>query len=200
MVTKSEREILGFISKQQFEQINKNLRDKKSAVKTVVRLSLQISDPQNNDLDTRIRITNGQVELMQKIGDWQSESREELSITLPNQSLLVSGLWQILSNMLLWPTVMRTAIQTESCIWKTANYELKLTRQFGKKISYSYEIEALNDTVNLQQTCLGLNLPIDDTTKDAAFWIRFNNDTNLNISNLSQEKISRLINKYLKLI
>jgi len=46
------------------------------------RLSIEISDWNNKHLDTRIRITDGCCELVQKVGAWDNNQKEEIAIPL----------------------------------------------------------------------------------------------------------------------
>lgn len=97
-----EKELLTILAKDEYVQVLTRFKNEFGEPKVQKRLSLQSDDYGQSDIDTRIRITNGKAELMQKIGDWKNitkgKSRTEVSIPLPSDSDVVAGLYRIIRN------------------------------------------------------------------------------------------------------
>jgi Trp operon repressor len=99
MLQTFETEVLGFLTKKQFEKFIDILNARIGKARRTKRLSIQITDYAKQDLDTRIRITNGEAEIMQKVGDWNAKTREEISVMLPTIPDIIFQHWQILNHI-----------------------------------------------------------------------------------------------------
>ena len=84
--TNEEKELLTILTEKEYKRSVSFLTKKYGKPKLRKRVSLQSDNYDQENIDTRIRITNGKVELMQKIGDWKNitkgESRTEISLLL----------------------------------------------------------------------------------------------------------------------
>ena len=95
-----EKEILTIINKEEYEALHEKLGKVFSSSKRTRRLAIQCTDTTNDELDTRIRISNKKVTLIQKAGKWKSKVREEIEIDLPNDADVVLNVFKMLRNML----------------------------------------------------------------------------------------------------
>lgn len=193
-----ETEVYGLLSKQEFEKFKTELskNDVFTRKETVKRLSVQITDHARNDLDTRIRITNGQVEVMQKVGNWNAISREELSVGLQVAAEDVFRIFLILDNIMNADTVQKTVIQMENYIFLTNDFEVKLTHQLGGGEAYNFEIETFAEGLDPKDICKEFNLIPDLAPKDAAYWEDFNSRINLDIRKIGQKRLLNIIRSY----
>lgn len=148
-----ETEVLGVLQKNEFEELKSKVEGKLGKPRTVKRLSMQATDYSRRDLDTRIRITNGQAEIMQKIGDWDAKTRQELGIALPLVPEVIHRHWQVLNNILNSSNVQKNIIQMDSYIFKTDEYEIKFTRQYGGEDAYNFEIESFRSEIDPVHIC-----------------------------------------------
>jgi hypothetical protein len=193
-----ETEILGFVTRDQYEEMKEKLTKELGAKKTLKRLSLQIMDYKDNTIDTRIRITNGKAEIMQKYGDWKSETREEIDLPLPGNPQDIFKAWRIIYNLYEKESRIATIIQTNSItLVFDDKFEIKLTHQFGKEDRYSYEVESLNDNLDPREAINLLGLPVDNSVKDSAFWKDFNNAVNIDALDIDFTEIESIISNYL---
>lgn len=193
-----ETEILGFISSAQYKALLKRLNVSYGEGATTKRLSLQVMDYSRTDIDTRIRVTNGNAEIMQKTGSWESDTRQEVSIDIQNTVQSVIGHWHILSNLLEGTHRKRTIIQTESTSYIVNDeFEVKITHQFGGVDVYSYEIESLKAGVDPRPTAKSLKIPIDTIPKDSKFWEEFNNRVNIDADSLTELELRSIVERYL---
>lgn len=91
-----EKEILSILSEEEYKEVLVRLEKELGKPEIVKRLGLQCTDYRWNDVDTRIRITNGETEIIQKIGDWKGESRQEIVIPLQPDSKIIFNTYKIL--------------------------------------------------------------------------------------------------------
>lgn len=194
-----EKEIWGQLTKEQFESKLAELVSVLGQPKIVKRLALQITDHNRKDLDTRIRIDQGRVRIMQKIGDWNAAIREELELDLSiSTAKEVFALWKLLENLLIGDNVKKTLMQLENKIFDTDKFEIKLTHQFGVRDSYNFEIEVKD--VNYDPIAIGqlYGLEPDLSIKDDKYWQEFNEKTNLDINTLSEQDLKEIISQYIR--
>lgn len=193
-----ETETYGQLSKQEFEKFKAELSKNSifTRKETVKRLSVQITDHARSDLDTRIRITNGKVEIMQKVGDWNAASREELSVGLQATAEDVFRVFLILDNILNADTVQKTVIQMESYTFLTDDFEVKLTHQLGGGEAYNFEVETFAEGLDPKEICKEFNLIPDLAPKDAVYWEDFNKRVNLDIRKIGKEQLFDIIRSY----
>jgi len=196
-----EKELLTILSEEEHENVLTRLKEKFGEPQTQKRLSLQSDDYGQTDIDTRIRITNGKAELMQKVGDWKNitkgKSRTEISIPLPSDVNTIVGLYRIIRNLMKGPKIENIIMQFESFIWEAQDFEIKLTHQFGKSDAYNCEVEVLNGSHKPEVLMKELNIPIHLPTQTEDFWRRWNEKVNLFSDNFPEEELIEVIRKYL---
>lgn len=163
------------------------------------RLAFSFWDHKRNEIDTRIRITGGKAEIMQKtggIGDKKIRVRTELKTNLPATLQDLFNAFKIFR--LLIPSKDSCYIyQYENHLFKEADFEIKLTHQIGKTDKYSFEVEAYTKKVDLEELLKSLGLSEMVTLTDAKFWDKWNEELNIKDTDLREESIKDLIQKYL---
>lgn len=196
-----EKELLTILSENEYKQVLTRLKKEFGEPQVQKRLSLQSDDYGQTDIDTRIRITNGKAELMQKVGDWKNitkgKSRTEISIPLPSDSHVIAGLYRIIRNLMKGPKIENIVMQFESFIWESESIEIKLTHQFGKSDAYNCEFEVFDNTHKPEDLMKKYNVPINLPTQTEDFWRKWNERVNLNANELSDEELLEIIKKYL---
>ncbi|PIV01048.1 hypothetical protein COS54_01740 [Candidatus Shapirobacteria bacterium CG03_land_8_20_14_0_80_39_12] len=192
-----EKEILTIINKEKYETIGERLKKEFSSSKSTKRLAIQCTDTSSDDLDTRIRISNKKVSLMQKGGKWKSKTREEIEIDLPNETDVVLRVFKILRNMLKGDKVRTSVIQTDSLTFENEDCEIKLTHQFGKTDRYNAEIEVFDTKLEPEEIAEEFNIPIHLPEHTAEFWDNWSKEVNFSADELSEEDFKKLIKKYL---
>jgi len=196
-----EKELLTILTKEEYEQVLTRLKREFGKPKIQKRLSLQSDDYGQTDIDTRIRITNGKAELMQKVGDWKNITKgkpcTEVSIPLPSDSDVVAGLYRIIRNLMKGTKIENIVMQFESYLWERGGVEIKLTHQFGKSDAYNCEFEVFDNSNNPKDLMDQYNVPINLPTQTEDFWRKWNQKVNLNANELSDEELLEIIKKYL---
>jgi len=192
-----EIEVTGQLSETEYSAAVARFTKEFGEPKQQRRLALNVTDFDRRDIETRIRITNGHAELMQKIGDWKGDSRNELQADLIEDAQAILKVYSVIRNLLVSDNLQTTVIQFENKIWKTKDFELKLTRQFGKSSVWNFEVELLNHSANIATICKDLRLQ-PEKEPDAEYWVEFNKKVNLQIDELGEEKLVRLIESYLE--
>lgn len=196
-----EKEILTILTKEEYRDVLARLQKEFGEGKVQRRLALQSDDYGRVDIDTRIRITNGNAELMQKVGDWKNitkgKARTEISIPLPNDAALISGLYRILRNVMHGKNIENIVMQFESHIWEKDNFEIKLTHQSGKSDAFNCEIEVFDHALEPADLAKKYNIPIHLPTQTQEFWRDWNKKVNLNADELTDEEVLGIIKKYL---
>ena len=194
-----ELEVWGELKKTDFLFYLKDFENKFGKPKKIKRLSISFWDPDlSKDIDTRIRITDGEAEIMQKVGKWENEEHldmEEISLNLPKDVEQIFNVYKILHNLYVKKYPPRL-IQFESFIFDTDEYELKFAKQFGKSSRYLFEVE-LKGKENLREITDSLGLSDYIRKTDSEFWVKWNRDVNLDCGSLSDREIRSLITKYL---
>jgi hypothetical protein len=196
-----EKELLTILSEDEYKLVLTRLRKEFGEPKVQKRLSLQSDDYGQTDIDTRIRITNGKAELMQKVGDWKNitkgKSRTEISIPLSSDAGVVAGLYRIIRNLMMGPRIENIVMQFESFIWESEGIEIKLTHQFGKSDAYNCEFEVFDSSHKPEELMNRLNVPINLPTQTEDFWRKWNEKVNLNADKLSDGELLKIIREYL---
>jgi len=196
-----EKELLTILSKDEYKQVMSRMQKKFGNPKNQKRLSLQANNYDNEDIDTRIRITDGEVELMQKVGDWKNiikgKSRSETIIPLPKNAKLILALYKIICNLTRGPNAQTIVMQYSNLLWKADGFEIKLTRQFGKGEGHNCEIEVSDHTLDPSKVAKELDIPIHPPGQTQDFWKKWNEKVNLNADKLSDEELLEIVKKYL---
>ncbi|GAB4157166.1 MAG: hypothetical protein Fur003_0820 [Candidatus Dojkabacteria bacterium] len=198
-----ETEILGMIEASTFEAKVKEFTGKYGEAKIKKRLSIMLFDRNNPEVDTRIRITNGKPELMQKQKLKQeginTTTKLELQVELLADTDQIFNLYKSFENVLLpYKTeLVKLLVQTENYIWKIENIELKLSRQFGRSDFYTFEIELTEDGNSITQWQEMLNLfAIADL--DSPEYSTYRSDkVDILIESLSEDQFREIISGYI---
>jgi hypothetical protein len=196
-----EKELLTILTKEEYEGVLTTFKAEFGEPKIRRRLSLQCTNYDYEDVDTRIRITNGKAELMQKVGDWKNitkgESRTEITIPLHEEAENIVALYTILQNMLTGNNVQKIVLQFENYIWETKEFEIKLTNQFGKSDAYNCEIEVFDHNLEPSDIANKYNVTINPPSHEPGFWKEWNEKVNLNADKLTEEELLDIVKKYL---
>lgn len=198
-----EDEVIGEINKEIFLKKKEEFTRMFGVPVVKKRLGLMVFDRNNPNVDTRIRITNGSAEIMQKVlqnEDGQGHSnKQEIPIKIENSVEAVFNSFLAFSNLLKerYPQrLIRLLVQTENYIWNLPDYELKLSYQFGKNDYYTYEIEVMNSHCDLLkiQTELGLS-PIENHASPERKLYRVT-QVDLNADEITESEIKDVILGY----
>ena len=192
-----EKELLSLIDQNEFEEKLKQFSQKFGPYNTNRRLSIQITDYNRQDLDTRIRITNGQTKIMQKIGDWTSDTRQELEVDFVNNAEEILKLYKLTLNLLNSQNVETLIIQMNNYIFENDKFELKLTHQKGKQDKYNYEIEVFDHNDDPYEIANKLGLKLDLPENTIEYWKKWNKEVNINIKDLSEDEFLAVVSDYL---
>lgn len=193
-----EKEILTILSKDEYNQVLKILTKKFGNPKIVKRLALQCTDYRWADIDSRIRITNGKAEIMQKVGDWKKVDRTELSVAIQSDSLVIFDMYKVFRNMMRDDQVLTPIIQLENRLFETNDFEVKLTFQFGKTDAYNCEVEVFDNNLEPLDIMEKLSIPVHLPEHTQDFWKKWNEKVNLDANKLSDTELLEIISKYLK--
>lgn len=199
-----ETEITGEINKVIFESKLKDFTLKFGNPKVKKRLGLMVFDRNNPGIDTRIRITNGETEIMQKVTISDDKTghaqKEELSIPIKSDVDIIYNAFMTYTNLLLnkySEKLVRLLVQTENYIWKNDDYELKISHQFGKNDYYTFEIEAVKENVDIKEIQKELKLePTKNFASDERKKFR-RTQVDLSASELTEADIKNIISKYI---
>lgn len=197
---KKETESWGQLTKNQFDKFLESFTKQFGKPKRKLRLAISFWDPKlNKNLDTRVRITNGKAELIQKYGKWMNRKKRslhELILPLPRNPQRVYIAYKILSNNI-QKSFPDKFLQFENYIYNQPNFELKLTHQFGKSSKYSFEVELKNKRETMKSILNRLGLTKLVTLTDVAFWNKWDRQVNFTTKDLTDNQIKALIKKYL---
>lgn len=193
----SEKEIWSRISETDYKRFLDILSTKFDTPKITKRVAIQATDYNRQDLDTRVRITNGKAEIMQKKGGWGDETRVEISTPLDSNPDVIYHAYRTIRNLLPGDNVETSIIQTENTLFQNDKYEIKLTHQSGKTDVYNYEIEVFDHSLNPTDIVKEMNIPIDSPESTPEFWKEWNSKVNLMADLLTEEEMIELIKKYL---
>ncbi|KKQ75387.1 MAG: hypothetical protein US96_C0012G0016 [Candidatus Woesebacteria bacterium GW2011_GWB1_38_5b] len=193
-----EKEILTILSEDEYKQVLSRLEKEFGKPKMVKRLSLQSTDYRWADVDTRIRITNGVAEIIQKVGDWKDNlTRTEIIIPLPSDPKIIFDMYKIFRNAMRDEKVLTPIMQYENRLFKQRDLEVKLTYQFGKKDAYNCEVEVFDATLEPENITKKYDIPIHLPAHTPDFWKNWNETVNLSATEFSDEELFKIISKYL---
>lgn len=196
-----EEESWGVLTKPQFENFLAQFTKRFGKPIHSRRLSFSFWDHGRNEIDTRIRITTGKAEVMQKIGgigDKQLRVRTEQRMKLLSDPQELLSAYQIL-RVLIPGDDACYIYQHDNYIFKQQDFELKITHQIGKTDKYNFEVEVDTKKVDLNEVLKELGLSDKITLTNAEFWDKWNEELNLKDSDLNGKQIQDLIRKYLTL-
>ena len=88
-------------------------------------------------------------------------------------------------------------LQFENFLFYRPDYEIKLSRQFGKTSKYSFEVELINEKASLAIILKDLGLAKLVASPDVVFWKKWDREVNLTTRDLKEKNIKILIREYL---
>lgn len=195
----TEEESWGLLTKEQFDDLVIKFTKRFGKPIQSRRLSFSFWDHNRNNVDTRIKITDGNAEIMQKMGSWEMNckwSRSEQKVNLPSNAGEIFNAYQIIRVLITGEDSCYIA-QFDNYIFKQPNFEIKLTHQLGKTDKYNFEVEADIEKVDLSQVLKDLELSEMVTLTNSEFWDKWNKELNLKDNSMDEKQILDLIVKYL---
>lgn len=194
-----EEEVWGVLAKDEFGKFLGEFTSRFGKPVCSKRLTFSFWDHRRNNIDTRIRVTNGKAEIMQKVGKWegsQIRSRSEQSVKLDSDLEVVFGAYKVLRVLI--PGEDQCYIyQTEDYIFRQNKFEVKITHQTGKTDKYLFEVEGLAKKVDLKRVVEELKLTGLVRATDEHFWNTWNEELNLRDNDVREDQIKSLIKQYL---
>jgi len=164
------------------------------------RVSLAIADYDNLTLETKIRITNGKAEVVQKVGEFTATDREEITIKLENlNSEALVDLFRTYKNFLNDKvSPMLTLIQHENYVFKNDRVEVKLFRQFGNDEFFAFEVEALveMDDSELDKFCADNGLRVDPDYNNYDSIQNRNSKVNIDLGSIDSKELKSIFDRY----
>src|SRR5581483_7972902 len=188
-----EKELLTILSKKEYEEVLARLLKEFGKPEIVKRLSLQSTDYRWADVDTRIRITNNKAEIIQKVGDWKKQNRQEITVPLPSDPKTIFDMYKIFMNAMRDEKVLTPIMQYENKLFKTKEFEIKLTHQFGKSDAYNCEIEVFDLNLDPEDLAKKYNIPVHLPAQTQDFWKNWNETVNLSATELSDDELLKII-------
>src|SRR3989344_6868853 len=194
----NEVEIWGVLNKKEFDSKLDEFTKKYGNPKIQERLAIQILGVDDPSLWTRIRITDGKAEIMQKVGSWDIGEQKEISVSLSPDLETVWRTFVIIKNLLKKRRYQVVIIQHKNFTFKTDGYEIKLSHQFGKTSKYPFEVEATKKDSELVSFAKKLGLTPDLKKKGEEFWNKWNEEVNLDGEKMKDKELKEIIRKYIK--
>jgi hypothetical protein len=196
----NEIEVLTQLDKDDYDRISKRLTSEYGDGKHVKRLGFIISSMENNKpIDTRIKITNGVIHLVQKkkvksAGQVYEKEEKELELDMDADSLLqLIRIMEDLSHDRTMPIQ-----RYEYYLFDTSTVEVKLYKQFNNENTfYGAEIELLDHKRELMVEIEELEIKIDNIERDADYWDKYDKTYNTEGRDLSNKELKLLIAEYL---
>ncbi len=198
-----EKEVIGEINKDIFTSKKSEFINKFGNPVIKRRLGMMVFDRNNPQVDTRVRVTNGKAEIMQKViqsddGHGHSE-KLEISIKIPDNVEAAFDAFKTYRNLLAKnysEKLILLLVQTENFIWSTKDFELKLSYQFGKNDYFTFEIEALSEGCDVRETQKSLGLaPIENHASPERKIFRAT-QVDLDASKMSDQEVKAVIGHY----
>ena len=166
--------------------------------KVVKRLAFRFGPDNAHYINTRIRITNGDAKIMQKVHNVDRNSATERELDIPNDRDYIVSLFNTYRTILLqFEQTHCYLLRFESITFEHEDVEIKLTHQFGNENVYSFEVEALADDVDISKKCEELGLIPRDNKLDDDFWKAYNKRVNVDVMLWEDEKLDEILKQYL---
>lgn len=192
-----EKEILTILTKEEHEDVLARLKKEFGEPEISKRLALQCTNYRWIDIDTRIRIANGKAEIIQKVGNWEDDTRNEITVSLPSDAQVIFDMYTILRNAIRDEEVLTPIIQFENRLFKTSDFEIKLTYQFGKRDAYNCEVEVFDSKLEPKEIAEKFDIPIHLPEQSPDFWKKWNKTVNLASTELTDTELLKIIKSYL---
>ena len=162
------------------------------------RLALRFGPNERMYINTRIRITDGDAKLMQKVHERDESTADENELDIPNNSDYIINLFKTYKVLLQdFENTHFRLIRFENLIFDTKDYEIKLTHQFGNDEIYSFEVEAKTEDADIKGFCEKYDLVPDPNASSDEFWVEYNKRVNVDVANWSDEQLREVIEEYL---
>lgn len=196
----TEIEIRGFIAEQDFEAIKESLLKDFQSVFTKKRLSFVTGDYKLRNLETRLRITNGNFDIAQKVGDIGATSRQEHEMRFELTADQILFLFRTAERLAQQSGDHYSVVmQHENYIFEDDDIEIKIYKQFGIGHFYGFEIESKKG----DEGAIGIiaekyNLSSGDAYDSDIEVRKRNTEINIPSSEISDERLLELINEYLR--
>lgn len=192
-----EIELWGDLREEQFKKFLKLL--KKTFGKPIIRkrLAIKMVSDTKHKVDTRIKITDGKPEAVQKLGDWDSPTREEITIQLSNNLDALMNIYTVIKNLLPEESRILNIIQVEEYIFDTKQIEIKLAHQIGNKDGYFVELESKSNNAELEEFAKKYEIETKKGKERRAVLDRWNKEINMNGNEMSDKDILMLFIEYL---
>lgn len=190
-----EDEIFGVLEKKVFDDLKLSLESSFGKPHNKKRIGLGLFDRGNKEVDTRIRINDGVAELVQKVGQWENVeviSQKEITMVLNQTPDEVFNCFLILKNIAK-PYCPIKVISLHNLIYRNEKVEVKLTHQYGKSDRYTFEIELIDQDVNLIEVAKELGMARYIIKTDEAYWNKWDKEVNYTTEELSDEEILEII-------
>lgn len=194
----NEVEVRGFIkSKEEFNNLIKKFSSEYD-YKKVHRLSIVSGDYQTRSIETRLRVTDGNITLAQKKGDLGAITREEIETVLDIDKESFYKIGKIINNdSELFPDHYCIVIQHENHLFSNKDLEIKLFKQFGKSEFFGYEVESSSHSESeLLELTKDLGLDITPHYDDDEIIRKRNTEVNFPFLELSERELKEIISKY----
>lgn len=199
-----EVEILSGISPEKFNVKVEEFTKKFGEPKVQKRFGIIFGNySKGNEIDTRIKITNGVPHIIQKVGEGLSASRTntEFDLILKNNKaediLMLIRMLQKIGNH---DSGFTSPVQQyDNLLFSTPDMEIKMYRQFNSKnMFYGFEVELLNLQSDIHDVCDDLGLELDGVDRDATYWYEYDQKYNADGLQMSDEELLIILSKYLK--
>jgi len=194
-----EHEIRGQLTKEDFEKKLADFTKRFGSPKRRRRLALKIGAFHKYDIQTRLRITNGIAEVVQKLGNRNANVREEILFRLDSDVENIFNAYKVLTNNIVDPALkLGLVLQFDNYLFDQDDFELKLAHQTGRSDKYVVELEAKKEDMDLEG--LAKDLDIVSNMEDMTYedWKKWDDELNLDINGMSEEELKQLIRSYLK--
>jgi hypothetical protein len=196
MTDKNETELWSEISKEDYEEVMAKFFKELGKPLSQNRLAIEICDYSRTDIYTRIRITDGKPEIIQKVGDWNSPTKKELTALLVNKSEDIVNTCRVIQNLLSSDNLQFFVMQFKNQLFKADGYEVKMTDHSTG--FYSFEVEVDDESsLDVFELCERLGLEPDRRKQDGEYWKEFNHRVNIDGSTLSDEELEKIVASYL---
>ena len=126
-------------------------------------------------------------------------NKNEVELALPEDLDYFVELFEIIKNLLIYSeTGFMRLLQFENALFKTKNYEVKLTHQYGKTDIYSFEVEVNKEEFDPVAISKKLGLEPDLSVKTNEFWMNYSDRVNFNIKDWTIDQLKGELSRYLK--
>ncbi len=194
-----EKEVWSEITKDLYEEKLKEFTNSLGKPRFQNRVAIRMGHSDNIALNTRMKIDDGKPFILQKTGGLNNMNKNEVELALPEDLDYFVELFEIIKNLLIYSeTGFMRLLQFENALFKTKNYEVKLTHQYGKTDIYSFEVEVNKEEFDPVAISKKLGLEPDLSVKTNEFWMNYSDRVNFNIKDWTIDQLKGELSRYLK--